>query len=226
VLHCPLFFTVIKMSDHPVDNTLLIHAGMRPGELIIGHVDGSDTIFLPPTDWAYRFTVVKNAEREEWAISRTKVGSGALEPLLSFTSLAAAEQARKELHRALLEPAPEVAAAHPNKQILMIVGAAILALIIIIFATKPGSTTKNETVNPISAADQTNETGVQQSTYISPTAPPAPLPSSPGQDLLMQITGGAGAPSATQPAPVQTPAPTQAPPATPGEGLLNQIKGQ
>lgn len=216
------------MSDKPVENTLLIHTGMRPGELIIGHADGSDTIFLPPTDWAYRFTVVKNSEREEWAISRTKVGTGALEPLLSFTSLESAELARQELHRALLEPAPDNAATLPtdaSKFTPWIIGAIVLALIIFGFSVKPSS--KNEEPSAPQAAQSVegSATAPQGATYISPTAPPEPLPTTPGQSLLQQIGNGAQAPAATQPAPVQTPAPTQAP-ATPGEGLLNQIKGK
>lgn len=210
----------IKMSDSSLENILLIHTGMRPGELIIGHADGSDTIFLPATDWPYRFTVVKNAEREEWAISRTRVGTGALEPLLSFTSLAAAEQARCELHRALLETNPEpVPSRNLNKFTPYIIGAAVSALIIFVFSINSGPSSAGSQDTSQIAPDP-----APQSTYISPTAPVAPMPASPGESLLLQIDGAGQASASAQPKPVETTAATQAP-ATPGEGLLNQIKG-
>lgn len=217
-------------------NTILVHTGLRQGELIIGHADGSDTVFLPPLNYAYRFTIVKNSDIDEWAISRTQLSNGTIEALLKFTSLESAENALTELHQALLEPAPEPVTPVKERSIkftdlplrtIAIITAFAVAIGVILFM---GIVSQNDNSDD-GQAMLTQDTPAPSSaaeteTYISPTAPPAPMPASPGEALLLQIGGGAQAPGPSQPSPVQQPITPQAPPGTPGDGLLQQIQGR
>lgn len=220
-------------------NTIVVHSGLRPGELIIGHSDGSDTVFLPPLNYAYRFTIVKNSDMAEWAISRTQLSNGTIEALLKFTSLEAAEKALAELHQALLEPATEPAPAPSEREReikptdvfsktgkrFIIIATAIVIGVILFYMSSRSDEESNEVIETTQSIP-TPVSNVEAEPYISPTAPPAPMPASPGEALLLQIGGGSQAPGPSQPSPVQQPLTPQAPPATPGDGLLQQIQGR
>lgn len=226
------------MSNTP---QLLIHAGMRPGEIVLARADGSEPIFLPPTDMIHGFTVGKHPTEEQWALLRHYCDQRAPDALLSFSSSQDADQALEELHRALLEPAPSVNM-QPRAKIspLVIAGGVAIALIVVLFlggrgkdaaqspvvdATQPTASAQ-ESAPPAQVPANGNETN-PFAFLPTETQTPAPPPASAGDRLLRQIQQGASNSAPNQPvdAPAGTPRPPAPPAKSPGDSLLNQIKG-
>lgn len=216
------------MTSSPL---LLIHAGMRPGELILAIASEKRPVFLPATDRIHRFEVGKHPQLEEWALLRRYLsGNGEAEALFTFSREEEATQALEELHAALLEPAPS-AIERPRVSIALPenwkpIAAAVLFIGLVAGLSYCG---KRPDANPGAAALPTPTidysapvgTNAPQPTPSAASAAPGSSGMSPGDLILQQIQ---------QPPPAATaqPSPPQAspPPATAGDALLQQIKGR
>lgn len=220
------------MTPSPV---LLIHAGMRPGELILAIANEKRPVFLPATDRVHRFEIGKHPQAEEWALLRRYLsGNGEAEALFTFDNEEEATRALDELHAALLEPAPitldrpGVSFSLPENWKPIAAAALFIALMIgLSYCGKRPAASDNTAATPSTPT-------IDYSAPIGPpapneaTTPPSAAPGSgalsPGDAILQQIqqTPPATAP-APQPAAPQAIAPQA--PASAGDALLRQIKG-
>lgn len=199
---------------------LLIHAGMRPGEIIVARADGSDPVFVPPTDIIHGFTIGRNPGTEEWALLRHYCGQRAPDALLSFNSSKDAEQALSELHLALLEPAPASVVQESTlpKPVHLMAIAGVLAIGIAMLFVFRGNKEEAPTPAPIAQEATISAPQATPGTVIQPTSSIDNVPNMSAADVALFDLPIP--PSQTQEA---TP-PQQVPAVSPGDSLLQQIR--
>lgn len=207
--------------------SLLIHAGMRPGDLIIAHADGTQPVFVPCSERVHRFEIGKNTQAEEWALLRRYVSGGEPDALMTFHSEQEANQALEELHKALLEPAPlpVMESKTGNRWIPMMLVVLIVSIGSLAYCSKHSS---NHPVAPIESKIPTDYAPSGQYSDPSVSSPPAGNPNSsgasPGDIILQQIQRPSSTGDTNKP-PQDTPA--SAPNVeTPGDAMLQQIQGR
>ena len=196
------------MTNQPL---LLIHAGMRPGELVLAHNGGKDPVFLPACEKPHKFVVGNDMTKSEWAIMRATIDGSIVEPLLIFASADSANAALAELLAALLEPAKDEVST-PSRWSIPIPGpwiavVAFLALIMILVHLYPSAQT--------ATTDSGAGHGQDSNTVITTTAQT--------DSSRASIPGPPETQSTFHPSSSTTPAPAAA--VSPGDALLRRIRG-